>query len=146
MRTYSASRQTAGRTRAQDGGEAALGETAADHLGERREDRVLQLGQHQADQPGPVTAQLGGAFVAQDVEGGQHRLPGRGRHSGLAVEDAADRRLAHPDLARYFRQSSRHVAEATASLQVSRNCAQAVPSASARRALTRVGKLGCLAG
>ncbi|GFN07753.1 hypothetical protein Smic_63090 [Streptomyces microflavus] len=35
-------------------GEPLLGEGAADHLGEGREDRVLQLGQDEPDQPGPL--------------------------------------------------------------------------------------------
>ena len=39
--------------------EALLGERAADDLGEGREDRVLQLGQDQPDQPGALAAQLG---------------------------------------------------------------------------------------
>ena len=51
--------------------EAALGQRAADDLGERREDRVLQLRQDEADQAGALTAQLGRAFVPEHVERGQ---------------------------------------------------------------------------
>ena len=58
-------------------GEPVLGERAADHVGERREDRVLQLGQHQPDEAGPLAAQLGRSLVAEHVERGEHRLTGR---------------------------------------------------------------------
>ena len=40
--------------RAEHRGEPLLGERAADHLGEGREDRVLQLRQDQSDQPRPL--------------------------------------------------------------------------------------------
>ena len=53
---------------------AVLRESAADRLGERREDRVLQFGQNEADEPGALAAQLGRALVAEHVEGGEHGL------------------------------------------------------------------------
>ena len=89
----------AGGLGAQHRREALLGEGAADDLGERREDRVLELGQDEADEPGAFAAQLGRSLVAEDVEGGQHRLAGRLGDAGLAVEHAADGRLADADLA-----------------------------------------------
>ncbi len=73
-------------------------ERAADDLGQGREDRVLQFGQHQADQPGPFAAQLGRALVTQDVQGRQDRFPGAAGNPGLAVQDPAHRGLADPDL------------------------------------------------
>ena len=49
-------RQAAGRPgAAQHGGKASLRKRAADDLGQGREDRVLQFGQHQADQPDGFT-------------------------------------------------------------------------------------------
>lgn len=39
---------------AEDRGESLLREGAADDLGESREDRVLELRQYEADQPGPL--------------------------------------------------------------------------------------------
>jgi len=45
-----------GGTGAEHGREAALGQRPGDHLGEGREDWVGQLGQDQADQPGPLAA------------------------------------------------------------------------------------------
>ena len=90
--------QAARRPGAEHRGEAALRQCAADHLGQRREDRVLQFGQHQADQPGPLAAQLGRALVAENVQRGQHGFPGAVGDPGLAVEDPAHRGLAHSDL------------------------------------------------
>jgi len=91
-------RQPAGRAGAQHGGEAPLRQRSADDLGQRREDRVLQFGQHQADQPGPFAAQLGRALIAEHVERRKDGLPGAGGDPGLAVEDPAHRGLADPDL------------------------------------------------
>ena len=68
-----------GGLRAQDRGEALLGERAADDLGEGREDRVLELGEDEADEAGALAAELGRALVAEDIERGQDRLPGRFR-------------------------------------------------------------------
>ena len=81
-----------------------------DDLGEGREDRVLELGQDQADQAGAFAAELGRALVAEDVERGQDRLAGRLRDAGLLVEDAADGRLADPDLACDIGEAVRHAA------------------------------------
>ena len=99
--------------RAQDRREALLGEGAADHLGEGREDRVLELRQDEADEARALAAQLGRSLVAQDVERGQDRLAGRLGDAGLLVEDAADRRLAHPDLAGDVGQSVCHARHGT---------------------------------
>ena len=74
----------AGRLGAQDRREALLGEGAADDLGEGREDRVLELRQDEADEPGAFAAQLGRPFVAEDVERGEDRLAGRLGDAGLA--------------------------------------------------------------
>ena len=52
------------------------GERAPDHLGKCREDRVLELGQDQANEAGPVAAQLGRPLVAKHVQGGEDGLPG----------------------------------------------------------------------
>ena len=77
----------------------ALRKRAADDLGQRREYRVLQFREHQADQPGPLAAQLRGPLVAEHVEGGQHGFAGRVRDARPAVEDPADGRLGPPTFA-----------------------------------------------
>jgi hypothetical protein len=102
--------QAAGRARTEHRGEPALRQRAADHLGQRREDRVLQLRQHQADQPGTFTAQLRRPLVSQHVQRGKD---GRARplgHAGFTVEHPADRGLTDPGLLRHFRKPSRHAA------------------------------------
>jgi hypothetical protein len=43
-------------TGAEHGSEAELGEAPADDLRERGKDRVLQLGNYEADEPGPLAA------------------------------------------------------------------------------------------
>ncbi len=101
---------TLGGPGAQHRGEAALGQRTRDHLSECREDRVLQLGQHQADQAGPLPAQLGWALVSEDVQRRQHGGAGRIGDSRLAVEHAADRRLAHSDVLGDLGQSACHSA------------------------------------
>ena len=103
--TYSASETPPAVCVHSTGVKPLLREGAADDLGERREDRVLQLGQHQPDQPGPLAAQLGGALVAQHVQRGEHGCPGVLGDPGLAVEHPADRGLADPDLLRHLCQS-----------------------------------------
>ena len=100
----------ADRLGAQHRREPLLREGAADHLGERREDGVLELRQDEADQAGTFAAQLGRPLVAQDVERRQDRLAGRLGHAGLLVEDAADGRLTDPDLACDLGESFGHVA------------------------------------
>ena len=62
------------RLRAQHRREPLLREGAADHLGEGREDRVLELWQDEPDKTGTFAAELGGPLVAQDIERGQDRL------------------------------------------------------------------------
>ena len=91
--------ESADGARAQHRREPVLGEGAADDVGERRKDRVLQLGEHEPDEPGALAAELGRPLVAEDVERRQHRLTRRLRHAGALVEHAADRRLAHVDVA-----------------------------------------------
>ena len=90
-----------------------LGERAADDVGEGREDRVLQLGQHEPDQPGPLAAQLRRSLVAEHVEGGQHRLAGRLGDAGALVEHPADRRLADPDVAGDLGKPATHLRKFT---------------------------------
>ena len=94
--------------RAQHRGEAALGERVGDHLGEGREDRVLQLGQHEPDEAGSLAAKLGRTLVAEHVEGGEDELLGRLRDAGLLVEDTADGRLADARVLRDLGQPARH--------------------------------------
>ena len=96
--------------RAQHRGEALLGEGAADDVGDGREDRVLQFRQHEADEPGPLAAQLRRTFVAEHVEGREHRLAGRLGDAGTLVEHSADRRLAHADVAGDLGKPSAHPA------------------------------------
>ena len=103
---------------AQHRGVALLRERPRDHLREGREDRVLELRQDESDEARALAAQLGRPLVAQDVERGQDGLPGRFGHTGLPVEDAADRRFADADLARDVRQSFRHAAILRTSTQV----------------------------
>jgi hypothetical protein len=88
--------------------QALLGERTSDDLGERGEDRVLQLGQHKSDQPGPLASELGGPLVPEHVQSRHYGLPCCRGDTGFAVEDAADRRLADPDLLRDLGKSSRH--------------------------------------
>ena len=61
-------------------------------------------GHDQPDQPGAALAQPARPFVAEHVEGGQHRLPGTVADAGLVVEDPADGRLADAGLGRDLRQ------------------------------------------
>ena len=89
----------AGRLRAQHRRVAVLREPAADDLAERREDRVLQLGQEEADEAGALAAQLGRALVAEHVQRRQHGLAGGLGDPRLLVQHAADGRFADPDLA-----------------------------------------------
>ena len=93
---------------AQDRREPALREGDAHDLGERREDRVLELRQHEADEARALAPELGRPLVAHDVERGEHRLTRGVRDAGLAVEHAAHRGLAHADLARHLGESSCH--------------------------------------
>src|SRR4029077_8717502 len=87
-------------------------------LGEGWEDRVLELRQDEADESRPLAAKLRRTLVAEDVQRGQDRLPRRLGDTGLLVEDAADRSLAHTDLAGNIGQSIRHDAILRTLLQV----------------------------
>ena len=93
---------------AQDRREPALRERDAHDLGQRREDRVLELRQHEADEARALAPELGRPLVAHDVERGEHRLTRGVGDPGLAVEHAAHRGLAHADLARHLGESSCH--------------------------------------
>ena len=104
--------------------EALLRERAAHHLGEGREDRVLQLRQDEADEARPLAAELGRALVAQDVERGQDGLARGLGDAGLAVEHAADGRLAHADLLGHLGESSCHAVSYANSRQPFADCAQ----------------------
>ena len=98
----------ADRAGAQGGSETALRQRRGHHLGQRREDRVLQLGQHQADQPAAFAAQLGGTLVAQHVQGREHGRAGRLGHAAAAVEHPADGRLADAGLLRHLGETFGH--------------------------------------
>ncbi len=98
----------AGRLGAQQRRVALLRQGAPDHLGERREDGVLQLRQDQADESRSLATQLGRSLVAEDIESGQDRLARRLRDPGLVVEHPADGRLTHADLASHLCESSGH--------------------------------------
>ena len=109
----------AARAGAEDRVEPALRKRAGDDLGERREDRVLQLGDDQADHPRPAHPKMRGPLVADHVERSQHGGTGRVGNAGLAVQDATDRRLADPGLLRDVCKPPRHAAtlrQRTASL------------------------------
>ena len=67
----------AGRERAEHRGIATLGERAADDVGEGGEDRVLELRQHQTNEPAALAPELRRPFIAEHVEGDEHRLPRR---------------------------------------------------------------------
>ncbi len=73
-------------------------DTPGQDLGEGRENRVLQLGQDEPDQTGPVSPELGRPLVAEHVEGGEHGAPGGLTDAGPAVEHATDGGLADADL------------------------------------------------
>ena len=77
---------------------ALPGQRLADDLGERREDRVLQLRGDQPDQARAALPQPHRALVAEHVERGEDGLAGGRGDARLAVEDAADRRFADPRL------------------------------------------------
>ncbi len=97
-----------GRPGAQHRDQPPLVERPRERLGERREDRVLQIGHHQADQRRPGAPQLRGPLEAEDVERRQHRVAGRLRHVGPAVQHATDRRLADAGKSGNFGESFRH--------------------------------------
>ena len=107
--------QPARSARAEHRGEAALRQRAADHLGQRGENGVLQFGQHEADEPGALAPQLARALVPEHVKRGEHRVPGAVGDARLAVEHPAHGGLAGPDLLRHVGhaagRSSRHAAK-----------------------------------
>ena len=103
----------AGRPGAQQRGQPVLGQRVTDDVGQRGEDGVLQLGQHQADQPGPLPPQLGRALVAEHVQRGQHGGPGGVGDARPVVEHPAHRRLADAHFLRYFRKPSSHAGNRT---------------------------------
>ncbi len=77
-------------------------------VGEPREERVLQLGHHETDQPDRPRPQAVRAVVAEHVDGGQH-LPTRVLvDAGLLVEDATDRAHADASALRDLRQPDCH--------------------------------------
>lgn len=73
--------------------EAALSEERLHDLGERREDRVLELRHDQPDQSRPA-AQPQRTLVAQHVQSREHRLTGGRRDAGPVVEHPRHGRLA----------------------------------------------------
>jgi len=104
--------------RAEHRGEAALRQRPADDLGQRGKDGVLQFGQHEADEPGTLPAELARAFVSEHIERGQHRVPGAIGHACLTVEHPAHGGLTDPDLLGHVGEppggSSRHASKDTA--------------------------------
>jgi hypothetical protein len=82
-----------------------------DDLGERREDRVGQVGDDQPDEPGARLPEAYGTLVTGGVEHLDDGLPGRRRDSRLAVEDPADRGLTHSGLGGDVRQARAHALE-----------------------------------
>ena len=96
--------------RAQHRVEAALRERAGDNLGERREDRVLELRHDEPDHARLPPPQMRRPLVADHVERGQHRRARRVRDAGLAVQHAADRRLADAGLLRDVCKLAGHAA------------------------------------
>ena len=72
--TYSSSVTPPGVLRAQHRCEAALRQRRLDHLGERREDRVVSSGITSPTSPADCAPQPGRALVPQHVERGQHGL------------------------------------------------------------------------
>ena len=95
-------RGASGRTRprgprglgAQDRRIAVPGQRGLNDLSERREDGVEQLGHDEADQSGALAPQPARTVVAEHVEGDEDGLAGGLGDARLAVEDAADGRLA----------------------------------------------------
>ncbi len=94
--------------RAQHRGEALLGERSADDVGDRGEDRVLQLGQDEPDESRPLPAQLCRSLVAEDIERGEDRLPCRLGDAWALIEHATDGRLAHADVPGNLGKPSAH--------------------------------------
>ena len=78
----------------------ALRERSADHLGQSREDRVLQLGNDEPDHARAPDPQVGRPLVADHVERRQDGGAGGVGDPRLAVQDATDRRLADTGLFR----------------------------------------------
>ena len=99
---------------------AVLGEGAPDDLAEGGEDRVLQLGQEEPDEPRPFAAQFARPLVAEHVERGEHRGARARPHPRFVVEHPAHGGFADPDLARHIGETSRH----GASLRKLRNILQ----------------------
>ena len=83
---------------AQHRGVAVVGQRGLDHLGEGREDRIVQLRHDQPDQPGRVLPQPHRPLVTEHVQRRHDRPPRLGGDAGPVVEDPRDRRLAHPGL------------------------------------------------
>jgi hypothetical protein len=100
---------------AEDLGVAVVGEDALGHLGDQREDRVVELGDHQADDPPAPGTQLDGALVTEQVHGQEDRFAGARRHPGTLVEDATHRRAAHAGTLGQLGEGHRHAADHSAS-------------------------------
>ena len=80
--------------RAQHRGEALGGQGRLDDLRERREDRVDELGHHEADEQGRLGPQPGRPVVAEHVDGSEHGAARGGSDPRPVVQHAADGRLA----------------------------------------------------
>ncbi|MPN41101.1 hypothetical protein SDC9_188642 [bioreactor metagenome] len=77
---------SAGGLCAEQGGVAVLREQELQSLREGGEDRVVQLGDDNADQARGLVSENGRTLVAEHVQGGQHRVADFLSHAGLAVE------------------------------------------------------------
>ncbi|CPU64773.1 Uncharacterised protein [Mycobacteroides abscessus] len=106
-------RHAARRAGAQHRGEPLLRERAPDDLGERREDGVDELREHEPYEAAALPAQLGRPLVAEHVERREHRVSRGLRDAGLPVEHAAHGGLADTDLGGDLRQTSRHAVDYT---------------------------------
>ena len=91
--------------RAQQGSVSPGGHGRLEVLREAGEDRVGQFRDDEADEPAGPLAQPLGTLVSEQIEGGEHRLAGRGRHGLLAVEDARDGCRGHSSLASQIGQA-----------------------------------------
>ena len=100
----------AARPRAEDRVEASLGERSGDDFREGREDRVLELGDDEADHPRAARAQVRRPVVADHIQRREDSRTRRFRHAWLPVEDTTHGRLAHSRLSGDVHEPSSHVA------------------------------------
>ena len=104
----------AGRLGAQHRRPAGLREGGLDHLGHVREDRVVELGHQQADEPGRAPPAPGGTLVPQLVERRQHGGAHRLRDGGAPAHHPAHGGCADTCPGRDVTQSHDHVLKPSA--------------------------------